>query len=253
MPSNSSGVCDTQDPAGAPVSALARLDTVWLHGAGLAGDTWGPITAGVARAVTPDLPGHGRAKLVKPPRVETYADALSHLVPQDAVLIGHSLGGMVALELAARLQDRVMALVLIETVPTVRDRLSGRVSASLASGLFQSIPISWLAWLSGLGQSRETCTELRRQMARMDRVRIAAALEAAACYDGRPRLSQIDVPTLLIVGKQNTATHHGTALMAERIRGARLVKLPGGHMLHTDNPVQLKRSIDGFLCRSLPN
>ncbi len=245
--------CDTLDRANAPASSLARFDTIWLHGAGLAGDTWRPITTGYPRALTPDLPGHGTTALVMPPRVETYADALSELVPQGAVLIGHSLGGMVALELAARLQDRIKALILIEAVPTVRDRLMGRISASLASKLFRSTPTSWLAWLSGFGESPTTRAELQHQMARTDRARIAAALEASARYDGRPRLTQITVPTLLIVGKKNTATHHGTALMAERIRGAKLLRLPGGHMLHTDNPVQLRRSIEDFLCRSVPD
>ncbi|MFK7882182.1 alpha/beta fold hydrolase [Roseobacter sp.] len=235
-----------------PVSPLAQLDTVWLHGAGLAGDTWGPMIKEFPRALTPDLPGHGSAPLVSSPRVEIYADALSNDVPQGAVLIGHSLGGMVALELAARMQDQIKALVLIETVPTLRDRLSGQISASIAAGVFRSIPTSWFAWLPGLGQCQETRTELRRQMARTDRMRIAAALEAAAYYDGRPYLPHINVPTLVIVGKKDTATHHGAKLIAERINEAEFLKLPGGHMLHTDNPVQLKRSIEAFLREAVP-
>ncbi len=251
MPSIILPASDVQNLASDRVSALARHKTFWLHGAGLAGDTWEPLTAGLPHALTPDLPGHGIAAMIKPPRVETYADALSDLVPQGSVVIGHSLGGMVALELSARLQDRIKALILIETVPTVRDRLTGRISANVAAGLFQSIPTAWLAWLSGIGQSPATRAELRRQMARTDRARVSAALEASARYDGRWRLPQINVPTLLIVGKQNTATHHGTRVMANHIRGAQLLKLPGGHMLHTDNPVQLRRSIDGFVSQSV--
>lgn len=241
----------TDSLSDAPVSILAQFDTVWLHGAGLAGDTWQPITKGLPRAITPDLPGHGRAPLADHPRVERYADALSNIVPQGAVLIGHSLGGMVALELTARSQHKIKALVMIEAVPTVRDRLSGRISASIAASLFGSMPTSWFAWLSGLGQCQETRAELRRQMSRTDRSRIAAALEAASQYDGRPHLPHINVPTLVIVGKNDTATHYGAKLIAERVEGAEFLQLSGGHMLHSDNPVQLRRSIDGFLRRTI--
>lgn len=239
--------------ANAALSPLAQCDSFWLHGAGLAGDTWHRLTSGFPRALTPDLPGHGKAAMVYPPRVETYADALMGSVPQGAVLIGHSLGGMVALELAARLKEKVAALVLIEAVPTVRDRFSGRVAANVGAGVFKMLPTSAFGWLSGLGQSPDTRAELRRQIARTDRARIAAALDAAAHYDGRSNLRQIKVPTLVIVGRKNSATHHGAALMAEQIPDADLLKLPGGHMLHTDNPIQLRRAIENLLRTSLPS
>lgn len=242
---------NAQGHSNTSVSALAKFDTVWFHGAGLSGDTWKPVTQGLPRAITPDLPGHGNAPQIDPPRVETYADALSEIVPQGAVLIGHSLGGMVALELAARLQDKIKGLVLIEAVPTVRDNLSGRISAGIAASVFGVMPTPWFAWLSGLGQQEETRAELRRQLSRMDRGRIAAAMEAALHYDGRPHLPYINIPTLVILGKKDSATHRGAKLIVERVIGAEYLQLPGGHMLHTDNPVQLRRSIDGFLHRSV--
>jgi pimeloyl-ACP methyl ester carboxylesterase len=192
------------------------------------------------------------APMIDPPRVEGYADALCEAIPQDAVLIGHSLGGMVALELAARMPERIAALILIEAVPTVRDRLSGHVAGTLATALFSRIPPGWFAALSGIGHPQATQAELRRQMRRLDRGQIRAALEAARHYDGRSRLSLVRAPTLVIVGEKSGATLHGATLMAETIPGARLLKLPGGHMLHTDNPLQLRRAIDGFVRATLP-
>jgi pimeloyl-ACP methyl ester carboxylesterase len=168
-------------------------------------------------------------------------------VPQDAVLIGHSLGGMVALELAMQLKGRVAALILIEAVPTVRDRVMGRISATVATTLFKAIPVSWFTRLSGVGQTPDTRAELRRQMSRMDKPRIIAALEAAGAYDGRHHLAGVTVPTLIIVGRKDKATHRGAALMAAQIPGAKMITLPGGHMLHTDNPTGLRQAIDDFL------
>ncbi|MDX8347599.1 alpha/beta hydrolase [Cognatiyoonia sp. IB215446] len=230
-----------------PVSHLARCNSVWFHGASLAGDTWDTLTKDLPNAQRPDLPGHGGAPMVEPPRVEAYAQALKENLPPDPVLIGHSLGGMVALELGAQLGKDATALIMIEAVPTVRDRLSSRIAAGIAVALFKRLPASWFASLSGVGECPATRAELQRQFARLDRQHIGAALDAAANYDGRPHLSQIAAPTLAIVGRKNKATHHGAKLMAETIPGAMLLELDGGHMLHTDNPQGLRGAIDDFL------
>ncbi|MEM9632123.1 MAG: alpha/beta hydrolase [Pseudomonadota bacterium] len=234
------------------MSPFMRLDSVWLHGAAMSGDSWDHITVSYPRAKTPELPGHGIAPLLAAPSVESFADAIACFVPPGAVIIGHSLGGMVALELAARPSINARALVLIEAVPTIRDRLTSRLAGIVVQGLFYAMPKSWLAWLTGIGESQQTNIELRRQIMRMNKAGIAAALSAAARYDGRPHLKEIQIPTLVIVGEKNTATHHGAALFAKSIRDAEFVKLPGGHMLHTDNPTQLKRCIENFLERTVP-
>ncbi|MEL6838821.1 MAG: alpha/beta hydrolase [Pseudomonadota bacterium] len=228
-------------------TALAKLNSFWIHGAGLAGDTWDAIRADLPLALTPDLPGHGQMPLVDPPSVERFALTLIDQVPQDAVLIGHSLGGMVALELAALLEGRVAALVLIEAVPTVRDTLSARMSARIATAVFKAVPSAWFTHIVGIGQAPATRAELKRQTARMDRQRLVATLDAAAAYDGRPHLAGISVPTLIIVGRDNKATHRGAALMHKRITGAQMITLPGGHMLHTDNPTGLRQAIEDFV------
>lgn len=226
---------------------LSQLRSMWFHGGGLAGNTWHHMTQRYALATTPDLPGHGAAPNVHPPRVERYADMLEGDVPSGAVLIGHSLGGMVALELAARLGKQISGLIMIEAVPTVRDRLSGRITARVAQSISKAIPHNWLARLSGAGQSKRTKRELRRQMAATNSVRVAAALKAAGQYDGRALLAGIEVPTLVMVGINSRATHHGARLIANGIQGADFVAIPGGHMLHTDNPDSVLGAINSFL------
>ncbi|WP_260100396.1 alpha/beta fold hydrolase [Phaeobacter inhibens] len=205
------------------------------------------MTHRYALATTPDIPGHGAADSVHPPRVETYADVLEGDVPKDAVLIGHSLGGMVALEIASRIGKRVSGLIVIEAVPTVRDRLTGRITARVAQSIYSAIPPKWLARVSGVGQIDRTRAELRRQMAATDRARVAAALEASGQYDGRSLLAGIEVPTLVIVGTDNQATHRGAKVIAKGIPGAEFVALRGGHMLHTDNPDDVLAAINAFL------
>ncbi|OJJ12049.1 hypothetical protein BKI51_10355 [Alphaproteobacteria bacterium AO1-B] len=240
---------DHTDPTG---NHLLNYKTVWIHGAGLSGSTWDRLAARFEDAAQPDLPGHGRAAPVLPARVETFADTMQGDVPQGAVLIGHSLGGMVALELASRLGSSVKALVLIECVPTVRTGPAARLIASMFAGIFSALPPGWLAKLSALGQTPDTAAELQNQISRMTRAGLRSALEACVHYDGRRHLANIHAPCLILIGRRNKATHQGAKLMASRIAKAKLVELEGGHILHTDAPNALMTAIEDFVRKIEP-
>ena len=238
----------SRDSAEAPaVHDTPRMATVWLHGAGLSGSTWGGLVAGVENAVAPDLPGHGAAPRVSPATVEGFADALAPVLPDRFAAIGHSLGGMVALEIAARHPGRVRALVMIESVPTVRGALVDRAAASAARLLMRMVGPKRLAGIAGLGETRATAAHLKEQLSSMTRQRLADALDAAFAYDGRRHLAAITAPTLVVVGKQNPKTHKGAKAAADAMPNARFVVMPGGHMLHTDVPDDLRQTILSFL------
>lgn len=234
----------TEAPA---VPDAPRMATVWLHGAGLSGSTWAGLVAGFDDAVTPDLPGHGAAPRVSPATVEGFADALDPVLPDRFAVIGHSLGGMTALEIAAHHPGRVCALVMIEAVPTVRGALADRAAAAAARLLMRMIGPARLASIAGLGETRATAAHLKAQLSSMTRQRLADALDAAFAYDGRPHLAKITAPTLVVVGEKNPKTHKGAKAAADAIPNARFTTLPGGHMLHTDLPDGLRQTILGFL------
>ena len=90
---------------------------VLLHGFGGAASNWtlvAPALTRVARVLVPDLPGHGGSSaLPAPPEtLDPFADRVAHLLDEPALVVGHSLGGVVALRLAARRPDLVRGLVL---------------------------------------------------------------------------------------------------------------------------------------------
>lgn len=232
------------------VRNLKQTSSLWIHGAGLAGQTWRHMTRDLPLAKTPDLPGHGRSTNNTSPRVKAYAEALMPMLSDSMVLIGHSLGGMVALELAARGRARLSALILIEAVPTVTDRWIGRIGPRLARPFLAHLPKSLLERLSSAGQSPEAAAETRHWLSKMPQERIVDAFDAARFYDGRRHLASLRLPTLVVVGKANTATHRGARLFANSIRGAEFVTLEGGHMLHVDNPEGLRRAIEAFLAKN---
>jgi pimeloyl-ACP methyl ester carboxylesterase len=88
-----------------------------IHGYGGAGSNWtlvAPRLLARSRVIVPDLPGHGGSSpLPGPPeRVDPYAERLAALLDEPAVLVGHSLGAVVALRLAVRRPELVRGIVL---------------------------------------------------------------------------------------------------------------------------------------------
>ena len=109
-----------------------------LHGLGGAASNWTLVAPPLAeryRVLVPDLPGHGGSTTLPAP-VETldpYADRVASLLDEPAVLVGHSLGAVVALRLAARRPELVRGVVLAGAAGiTTRTRRSQRALALLA-------------------------------------------------------------------------------------------------------------------------
>lgn len=238
-----------RDGASQPAPPLQDRPSVWIHGAGMSGSTWDHMIQSLPLALAPDLPWHGKAAPVYPPCVERFADVLEPDIPEAAIVIGHSLGGMVALELAHRLGTQIAALVLVEAVPTVRDRVVGRVLGLVAKPVVYLLRPRGLAWMSGIGQKSAAKQELRDQLRRHDTASLLAAIDAAMAYDARPYLGAITIPVLVIAASQSPATRAGARLAAQLIPDAEFVEIEGGHIINMDNPGVLKETIDDFLAR----
>src|SRR5436190_23536667 len=92
-------------------------DTVMLvHGLGGAAANWlalAPLLLPGRQVIVPELPGHGGSDpLPAAPSLNAYADRIAGLLDEPAAIVGHSLGGAVALRLAIRRPELVRALVL---------------------------------------------------------------------------------------------------------------------------------------------
>jgi pimeloyl-ACP methyl ester carboxylesterase len=90
---------------------------VLVHGFGGAASNWTAVAPALVercRVLAPELPGHGGSSALPGPgeTLDPYADRVAALLPEPAVLVGHSLGGVVALRLAARHPRLVRAIVL---------------------------------------------------------------------------------------------------------------------------------------------
>lgn len=241
----------------------------FLHGIGGAKECWQPqleAFAGSYRAVAWDMPGYGGTPMLAETGFPGLAAALLELVdrlgPAPVHLVGHSMGGMVALEFVATWPERVRSLVLSGTSPAFGDPggdwqkkfLAARLAPLDAGRTMADLAPDLVAGIVGAAPDPAGVELAVACMARVATATYRAMLAALAGFDRRPALPGIAVPTLVLAGgKDATASPAVMAKMAERIPGAVFQCLPGaGHIANLERPAAFNRAVLGFLdgCRA---
>jgi pimeloyl-ACP methyl ester carboxylesterase len=215
---------------------------VLIHG--LAGSTrwWDASLPGLARSFqvyAVDLPGFGDNRRTEPFTLERAAEQLAAWMDaveiERASIVGHSMGGYVAADFAARFPERVNRLVLVDAVVRpyehpLREPVRGVLDTA------RTLPVRY--WRILLGDA------LRAGPATLHN-----ATRAVLAADLRPRLGQINAPTLVIWGERdNLVPLEYGKLLAESLPNARLEVIEGaGHNPMWDRPDELNRLVAGFL------
>ena len=243
-------------------------DVVLLHGWALHGGMWGPWLDELARHARlhlVDLPGHGRSAWPGDINGLTgFARAVRPVVPRGAVLLGWSLGGMIALELARVEPTLAAALVLVATTPKFaasddwEHGMPAPVLDEFATGLaadHRGTVQNFLALQTrGDRNARETLRSLRRSLdahGEPERRALAAGLEVLRTADLRDALPRIAVPALVIAGDHDRLTppQAGRA-MAEALPHARFLQIPHcGHAPFLSHATEVLRELMPFLAR----
>jgi pimeloyl-ACP methyl ester carboxylesterase len=234
----------------------ASLPTVaFLHGAGMDHTAWAQHDRWFAHhgynVLAPDLPGHGRSAGALLPDIAGMADWTSALLDaagaKQAKLIGHSMGSLVALELAARYPDKVSALVLVGTSSAMAvgpDLLKAAEANDHAA--IDMVSIWGLGHAAGLGGSLAPGLWMHGGAQRLlERCKDGVLYnDLAACntyQNAVAAAATIKVPATLVLGERDmmTPAKAGRALAAA-IPGARTVVLAGaGHMMMAERPDEL--------------
>jgi len=229
---------------------------VFLHGAGVDNRLWEPQISAFApthRVVLPNLPGHGSVpacESIQQMAEQVRAQLLAKGINRYAV-IGLSLGGMVALEMAGRWGNEVTCLVIIEAVPHVTDSRTMRLIARALLAPFKFIPPRLLSLLPArqLGaETQDPAHYLKRTLAGTSARNNHAVLKAALAYDGSPHLTGLQMPVLVMVGEKNKGIHKRARAMAKAVAGARFVVIPAaGHIANRDAPQFVNNTLLSFL------
>lgn len=241
-------------------------DVVLLHGWALHGGMWGPWIEQLARRARLhciDLPGHGRSAW--PAGASTLRDlarAVSPHVPNGAAVLGWSLGGMVALELARSRPGDLSALVLIATTPCFLARedwpagMNPGVLDGFAAGLAGDYRRTLSNFLALQTWGDENATQALRSLranldahGEPDPQALAAGLEILRTADLREELATIAIPTLVIAGEHDRITPVAAGReLASRLPSARFVEMPkAGHAPFLSHPDTVRREVERFL------
>ncbi len=225
---------------------------VLIHGWGRTGDSaWWPIIERTRRTVlVPDLPGHGRSMLDGHFSFRLAADAITHAVTQaglsDAVVVGHSMGGPVAMTTLAHAPAGLFSGFV--AVATSSYWVTPRQQVKLAAApwiLAPRSPILIRAQQRQSTRSPEQADRLAWEYAvRPPRsVLIDAALELRQ-FDATGWAEALLPPTLWVVASRDGVIDPRHQRRSAEMARARMVVLPTDHSVVTEVPDLLNRVIE---------
>ena len=190
------------------------------------------------------------------------AALIDHLNFSPAHVIGVSMGGMIAQELALRHPAKVRSLVLGCTTPggprEIRaegDAMAGAYSLQPMSPEDRGAALARAVYSKGhLERHPEIIAAMieARRNRPIDPVALGHRMKALSEHDTYDRLPQIGCPTLVITGKDDALiSWENSRLLAKRIPGARLEVLdPAGHCFWLERPEDSRAAIVRFLDRA---
>jgi len=212
------------------------------------------------RCVAWDQPGYGGTAPVEPYTFEKVAEALARQIDEPAVLVGHSMGGMVAQEACARFPDRVRALVLSFTSPAfpagsdfARQFVAARTGPLDQGKGMADIAAALMSTMRGTKSDPAGVELARRTMAAVPPDTYRKAVHLLTTFDRRESLPKIRVPTLLVAGSDDQVAPPAVLeKMSKRIPGARYVLLEGcGHLGPMDQPGAFNDVLERFFLEHL--
>jgi 4,5:9,10-diseco-3-hydroxy-5,9,17-trioxoandrosta-1(10),2-diene-4-oate hydrolase len=245
-----------------------------LHGLGASHFGWDLLTPELVTAgyevIAPDLPGHGDS--YKPRRREMYHvenvfDTFTEWIESlelagPPTLIGHSLGGYLALEYAVRHPSDVSGLVLIAPLYT-RRQLSYMMRLALREAVINAfamhrvpdwvyrglVHLSSLTLFEGQGRGQDIPKEIRKQtVADFRRTAPGAYYLPYTSRNLEPYVDHVDVPALLIYGQRDRTLKPGLfPPLGGLLPAVRQLPLDAGHCPQHSHPGQVNSEILGFL------
>ena len=228
---------------------------VLLHAFPMSGAMWEPQISALAayRVLIPDLRGFGGTALVAPWLIEHAAADVLESFEGTAAFVGLSMGGYVALQIAAAAPERVKGLVLCDTraEPDANENKLKR-AAAIDFVRKNGVPAFLGPFLKDAVVNQSAAAFLHGVAAKSSPEAVMAALAAlAARPDAVPGLSKITVPTAILVGSQDKITPLPLSeTMRSRIPGAELHLIPdSGHFSNAENPAAFNERLLSFLKR----
>ncbi len=231
------------------VAGLSVIDlgagrpVVLLHGVGLNADAWGPqidTLRGAYRVIAPDMPGHGGSPCPDAtPTLETYVEAALAVVQtlsEPAMVVGHSMGAIIALDAAARAPSHVCAVAALNAVFERTPEADAAVRARAASFDETRAPDpspTLHRWFGDAASPERTACETWLRNVDPRGYKLAYTAFAEARGPSRTALRSLSRPALFATGalEPNSTPKMSRDMAALAPRGRALVVEGAAHMM----------------------
>lgn len=232
-------------------------DVVILHGLGTTAQDWLPVSRLLAkhyRVTLVDLPGHGMSPLPEPFSLDRAVAALDRALAETSdrpvILVGHSLGGLVAAQEALDRPERVRGLVLVETAlrPQVTPAEAARLEAEMERDYRGFLRASYMEMARDSAQGERMFAEA----AALDPNSVKPWIRLAMIADLSGMMRKLQPALLAVLAERSwepaeTWTHAANALGYSNVPHVRPVRLEGcGHFIMLDRPEALSQIIERF-------
>jgi len=217
-----------------------------------------PHFAGRYQIIRYDKRGHGLSDAPPGPyQLSDHTADLTGLLDQmglgKAVLVGNSVGGMIALDFASRHPERVEALILCDTAAKIgtADYWHERITAVRSQGIAPLAEAILSRWFSPAFANQQPAAYrgYYNMLTRTPQEGYAATCEAIRDADLREQVGQIQAPALVLCGAEDEATPPGLVReLAEELGNGRFALIAhAGHIPSIEQPATMAARIDGFL------
>lgn len=238
---------------------MGRPPLLLLHPLGSHGGFWDDVRGsfGSESVLTPDLAGHGSAALPADATVAALTDAVVAELDAGTTVdvVGVSLGGLVAQDLASRYPGKVRRLVLVDTVATYPEQMKAvwqqRAAVARDQGLAGLAEVTESTWFSGPSRAvrPEVVSAAMAAFVSTDPAGYARCCEVLAGADLRSEAMRLTLPTLVVCGSEDgPAFLEAACWFAEVIPGARLYWIDGArHAAVLEQPERFAAAVRDFL------
>jgi pimeloyl-ACP methyl ester carboxylesterase len=261
---------------GPPADEQHRLALVFVHGLGGCWQNWLeqiPEFAARHRVIAVDLPGFGSSpepewEISIPNYGRLLRDFCDAIEVRDCAVVGNSMGGFVAAEAVIGEPDRFERLALVSAAGVSSARMRREPTEVVARMLAAGAPYAFSLQERSFRRPRARAMAFRNIFRQPDRLRpellweffaggmraeaFVDALGSLAGYDFQDRLEEVEMPTLIVWGRNDNVVPPGDALEYGRLlHNSRTVIFDEcGHVPMAERPVRFNRVLEAFLAEA---
>lgn len=238
------------------IEAGAGPLVVLIHGVGLRAEAWGAQIDALSRhhrILAFDMPGHGgSARIAGTPRLAAYTDAIAPLIDAPCVVVGHSFGAMIALDMATRYGGLIKGVAALNAIFRRDAGAASAVQARAASldGASVADPAVPLARWFGEEDSDQSAA-CRDWLLGVDPAGYRDAYTVFAHADGPSdaALASLTCPALFLTGEDepNSTPAMSHAMAARAPQGRAAIIAGAAHMMPMTHADQTNALLSDFL------